>query len=166
MNILPFHICIVFKERTSCCLTFLVHFDTLQTTQAKKQFYVPEACRLFWAQMASASLVAISGPQKVSIFRVHPFQWPSKWIRPHTTGTLIVTVICIPQVLKAYKCLIIAYCLLFRLLHFELFNFIHEARLFTITKFSPFKINLPPSVTDKMRILMLFYVFSDNRFSK
>jgi hypothetical protein len=28
------------------------------------------------AQMALASLVAISGPKKVSISRAHPFQWP------------------------------------------------------------------------------------------
>ncbi len=33
--------------------------------------------RLFWAQMALASLVAISRPKKVSIFRTHPFQCPS-----------------------------------------------------------------------------------------
>jgi hypothetical protein len=39
--------------------------------------------RLFWAQMALASLVAISGPIKISIFRAHFFQWPSKWIFPH-----------------------------------------------------------------------------------
>jgi len=54
---------------------------------------------LFWAKMAHASLVAISGPKKASIFRIHPFQWPSKWIFPHqnhyvqrriSTGTLIV----------------------------------------------------------------------------
>jgi hypothetical protein len=37
----------------------------------------------FGPQMALASLVAISGPKKVSIFRAHPFQWPSKWILPH-----------------------------------------------------------------------------------
>jgi hypothetical protein len=30
----------------------------------------------------SASLVAISGSNKVEIFRAHPFQWPSKWICP------------------------------------------------------------------------------------
>ncbi len=28
------------------------------------------------AQMALASLVAITGPQKVLMFRAHPFQWP------------------------------------------------------------------------------------------
>ncbi len=39
--------------------------------------------RLIWAQMALASLVAISGPKKVSIFRAHPFQWPELWICPH-----------------------------------------------------------------------------------
>ncbi len=39
--------------------------------------------RLFLAQMALASLVAISGPPKVAIFRAHPLQWPSKWIFPH-----------------------------------------------------------------------------------
>ncbi len=33
--------------------------------------------------MALASLVAISGPKKVSIFRAHPFQWLSKLIFPH-----------------------------------------------------------------------------------
>jgi hypothetical protein len=33
--------------------------------------------------MVYASLVAISGPKKGSIFRAHPFQWPSKWILPH-----------------------------------------------------------------------------------
>ncbi len=32
---------------------------------------------VFRAQMALASLVAISGPKKVSISRAHPFQWPS-----------------------------------------------------------------------------------------
>ncbi len=37
----------------------------------------------FWAQMALASPVAISGPKKVLIFRAHPFQWPSKWMLPH-----------------------------------------------------------------------------------
>jgi hypothetical protein len=26
---------------------------------------------------------SISGLKKVSIFRAHPFQWPSKWICPH-----------------------------------------------------------------------------------
>ena len=36
----------------------------------------------FLGQMAFASLVIISGPKKVSIFRAHPFQWPSKWIFP------------------------------------------------------------------------------------
>jgi hypothetical protein len=46
-------------------------------------FCVPEAYRLFLAQMALASLVTISGPKKVSLFRAHPFQWPSKWIFPH-----------------------------------------------------------------------------------
>jgi hypothetical protein len=29
----------------------------------------------FWAQIALASLVAISWPKKVSIFRAHQFQW-------------------------------------------------------------------------------------------
>jgi hypothetical protein len=29
----------------------------------------------FWAQMELASLLAIFGPQKVLIFRAHPFQW-------------------------------------------------------------------------------------------
>ncbi len=34
--------------------------------------------RIFWAQMALALLVAISGPKKISIFRRdHPFQCPS-----------------------------------------------------------------------------------------
>ena len=28
------------------------------------------------------NLEAISRPKKVSIFRAHPFQWPSKWICP------------------------------------------------------------------------------------
>ncbi len=37
----------------------------------------------FWAQKALASLVAISGPKTVSIFRAYSFQWPSKWICPH-----------------------------------------------------------------------------------
>jgi hypothetical protein len=36
---------------------------------------------LFWA-LNRQSLVAISGPKKVSIFKVHPFQWPSSWIFP------------------------------------------------------------------------------------
>ncbi len=30
----------------------------------------------------TASLVAISGPKKVSIFRAHPFQWPVLWMLP------------------------------------------------------------------------------------
>jgi hypothetical protein len=34
-------------------------------------------------EMVLASLVAILGRKKVSIFRAHPFQWPSKWILPH-----------------------------------------------------------------------------------
>jgi hypothetical protein len=38
---------------------------------------------LFLAQMALASLVAISGHKKVLTFRAHPFQWPWKWIFPH-----------------------------------------------------------------------------------
>jgi len=40
---------------------------------------------LFRTQMALAVLDAISEPKKVSkkIFRVHPFQWPSKWICSH-----------------------------------------------------------------------------------
>ncbi len=33
--------------------------------------------RLFWVQMALALLLAISGPNKVPIFRAHPFQWLS-----------------------------------------------------------------------------------------
>jgi hypothetical protein len=37
----------------------------------------------FLGQTAFASLVVISGPKKVSIFRAHPFQCPSKWIFPH-----------------------------------------------------------------------------------
>jgi hypothetical protein len=37
---------------------------------------------LFWAQMALASLVVISRSKKVSIFRAHPFQWPSKLVYP------------------------------------------------------------------------------------
>ncbi len=36
------------------------------------------SARLLWGQMALASLVAISGPKKVSIFRARPFQCPSK----------------------------------------------------------------------------------------
>ena len=32
--------------------------------------------------MALVSLVAMSGPKKVPIFRAHPVQWPSKWICP------------------------------------------------------------------------------------
>ncbi len=43
----------------------------------------PAWTRLFWAQMALPALVAISGPKIVSIFRAHPFQWPSKWMLPH-----------------------------------------------------------------------------------
>ncbi len=39
--------------------------------------------RLIWAQMARASLVAISGTIKISIFKAHFLQWPSKWIFPH-----------------------------------------------------------------------------------
>jgi hypothetical protein len=39
--------------------------------------------RLFLCQIALASLVAISGRKKVSTFRAHPFQWPSKGIYPH-----------------------------------------------------------------------------------
>jgi hypothetical protein len=31
---------------------------------------------------------AISGPKKVSIFRTHPFQWPSNWIFPHHNNSL------------------------------------------------------------------------------
>ncbi len=38
--------------------------------------------KLFWAQRALKSLVAISGLKKVSIFRAHPFRRPSKWICP------------------------------------------------------------------------------------
>ena len=38
---------------------------------------------LLWAQMALASLAAISAPKIASIFRAHPFQWPSKCIFPH-----------------------------------------------------------------------------------
>ncbi len=54
---------------------------------------------IFWAQIALASLVAISGPKKVLIFRAHPFQRPWKWICPHQnhyvlhkikTGTLVI----------------------------------------------------------------------------
>ncbi len=36
----------------------------------------PWKSRLFWAQRALASLVAISGPKKISIFRAHSFQCP------------------------------------------------------------------------------------------
>jgi hypothetical protein len=36
-----------------------------------------QATYIIWAQMALASLVVISGPEKVSIFRAHPFQCPS-----------------------------------------------------------------------------------------
>jgi hypothetical protein len=43
---------------------------------------------LFWAQMALASLVAISGPKKDSIFRAHPLQWPSKWMLPTSKSFL------------------------------------------------------------------------------
>ncbi len=32
----------------------------------------PSKSQLFWAQIAFASLVAISGPEKVSISRAHP----------------------------------------------------------------------------------------------
>jgi hypothetical protein len=47
---------------------------------------------------ALALLVAISEPQKVLIYRAHPFQLPSKWIflhqnhyiPHHTIGTVIV----------------------------------------------------------------------------
>ncbi len=28
------------------------------------------------------------GPKKVRIFRAHPFQWPSKWISPHTNHSV------------------------------------------------------------------------------
>jgi hypothetical protein len=34
----------------------------------------PKKLRLFSAQMALASLIAISGPNKVLIFRAHPFR--------------------------------------------------------------------------------------------
>ncbi len=34
----------------------------------------------FLGPNALASLMAISGPKKVLIFRAHPFQWPSKWM--------------------------------------------------------------------------------------
>jgi hypothetical protein len=40
-------------------------------------FFVPK-----WHQMALASLVAISGPQTVSIFMAHLFQWPWLWNLP------------------------------------------------------------------------------------
>ncbi len=55
--------------------------------------------KTFLGQMALASLVAMSEPKKASIFRAHPFQWPSKWVFPHqnhyiprrtNTGTQIV----------------------------------------------------------------------------
>jgi hypothetical protein len=36
-----------------------------------------------WAlKMALASLIAISGPQKVSNFGAHPFQWSLQWMLP------------------------------------------------------------------------------------
>jgi hypothetical protein len=40
------------------------------------------ALGIFWAHMALTALIAISGPKKVSIFRAHHFQWPSKWMWP------------------------------------------------------------------------------------
>ncbi len=58
----------------------------------------PWKSRLFRAQMTLVSLVAMSGSKKVSIFRAHVFQLPSKricsqqnqYVPPrHKTGTLI-----------------------------------------------------------------------------
>ncbi len=49
-------------------------------------FQIRYFCELIFCQIKHsnfASLVAISGPQKVSISRAHPFQWPSKLIYPH-----------------------------------------------------------------------------------
>jgi hypothetical protein len=59
---------------------------------------------LFGPKWPSLHSLPFQGPKKVSIFRAHPFQWPSKWIFPHQnhyaryinnryrvgTGTLIV----------------------------------------------------------------------------
>ncbi len=42
----------------------------------------PENIDFFGVQVALASLLAISRPQKVSIFTALVFQWNSKWICP------------------------------------------------------------------------------------
>ncbi len=63
------------QGRTPCWVKALrLSFSVSLQSQMVGRVHVD---RLFWAQMALASLVALSGPEKVSnsIFRDHPFQW-------------------------------------------------------------------------------------------
>ncbi len=66
---------------------FLLFYMALGLINFDREKSITRAIRTGWpwksTQMALASLVAISGPKRVSIFRAHPFQWPSKWIFSH-----------------------------------------------------------------------------------
>jgi hypothetical protein len=71
------------SERLSFSLAIKKELITKRKKDTPHTYTAAAKLDLFWAQLALAFLVAISGPKKVSIFRAHPFQWPSKWICPH-----------------------------------------------------------------------------------
>ncbi len=91
----------IYRMCILCTLhVYLMHVTSLILMRAK----------LIWGLLALPSLVSISGPKKVSIFRAHPFQWPSKWICSHQTNapalrcSLTLKILFILQKDAAQKC--------------------------------------------------------------